>query len=376
MKHRPLRFLLVLLLLALGLPHPAAAQQGRWSRERAQAWQAQHGWLVGANFAPSTAINPLEMWQAETFDTVTIDRELGWAQGLGMNTMRVFLHHMLWEQDPQGFLSRVDKFLEIADRHHIGVMLVLFDGVWDPFPHLGPQRAPKPHVHNSGWVQSPGVAILSDTARHAEMEGYVKGVIGRFEADRRVIVWDLFNEPDNTNRPQYFAYEPINKADLSLALLRRTFAWAREMNPSQPLTVGPWWGDWSDESKLPPLTRFMLDNSDVISFHTYDDAQVTEMKIRVLQRYGRPLLATEYMARPRGSTFEAILPIFKRYGIAAYNWGFVSGKSQTIYPWDSWSVEYTAEPDPWFHDIFRANGQPYRQSEVDFIRSQTRGATR
>ena len=354
---------------------PASAQQpaARWSVERAQAWERETGWLVGANYAPSTAINQLEMWQAETWDPRRIDQELGWARGLGMNTMRVFLHDLAWRQDPEGFLGRVDEFLAIADRHGIRPMLVLFDAVWDPFPRAGRQRMPVPGLHNSGWLQSPGVEILRDSTRHGEMEPYVKGVVGRFASDRRIVAWDLFNEPDNVNGGSYGAFEPANKGEMAMALLRRTFAWAREVNPVQPLTAGPWKGDWVDPSQTLPITTFMLENSDVITFHSYDPLQSMQRLVAALQRYGRPILCTEYMARPRGSTFESILPFFKQQQVDAYNWGFVSGDSQTIYPWDSWERSYPAEPPVWFHDIFRADGTPYRQNEVELIRSLTAG---
>ena len=342
-----------------------------WTQQRARAWGQSTGWLVGSNFAPSTAINQLEMWQAATWDPRTIDRELAWAETLGFNTMRVFLHNLLWQQDSAGFLRRMDQFLAISQRHHIKPMFVLFDAVWDPNPHLGRQRDPIPHLHNSGWVQAPGAAILSDSAQWDALRAYVQGVVGRFANDSRVVAWDIFNEPDNTNRPAYIAYEPINKPALTLSLMRKAFAWARQMNPSQPLTAAPWLGDYVDPSRERPATRFMLENSDVITFHSYDDSATVERLITALERYGRPIICSEYMARPRGSTFQAILPIFARRNVGAINWGFVSGKTQTIYPWDSWNNEYTAEPRVWFHDIFRANGQPYDPAEVTFIRRIT-----
>jgi hypothetical protein len=195
--------------------------------------------------------------------------------------------------------------------------------------------------------------------------------VGRFRDDRRVLAWDLFNEPDNANGGSYGAFEPANKGELVLALLRRTFAWAREMNPTQPLTAAPWKGDWLDPSQTAPMTTFLLQNSDIITFHGYENRQRMQRLIAALRPWGRPVICTEYMARPRGSTFESILPLFREQGVGAYNWGFVSGKSQTIYPWDSWEHAYPAEPPVWFHDIFRADGTPYRQEEVDFIRSLT-----
>ena len=260
--------------------------------------------------------------------------------------MRVYLHDLLWKQDPEGFLSRTDRFLEIADSHGLGIMFVLFDGVWDPHPRLGKQREPKPHLHNSGWLQSPGAEVLGDPSRYSELEGFVKGVIRRYKNDKRVQVWDLFNEPENPNADSYGDKELPNKAEASLALLKQTFAWARELNPSQPLTAGVWlWDDdWAPSEKLSPINRFMLENSDVITFHSYSNLDDTRKRVEQLKPHGRPLLCTEYMARPQGSTFDPVLSYFKDENIAAYNWGFVAGKAQTIYPWDSWTQTYTAEP--------------------------------
>lgn len=348
---------------------PMSAQT-RWTAEKAHAWYAAHSWLVGANFAPSTAINQLEMWQAESFDLATIDRELSWAKQLGMNSMRVFLHDLLWKHDRDGFIKRIDRFLAVADKHGINVMFVLFDGVWDPHPKLGSQRDPKPHTHNSGWVQSPGVEILSDLKRHDELRDYVEGIIKTYGNDRRVIAWDLFNEPDNPNAASYPG-EPKNKPELALALLKKGFAWARAQNPSQPLTAGVWHGNWAEPAKVPAIEKYMLEESDVISFHSYTPVEVTRKHVQELQRYGRPLLCTEYMNRQAKSTFDPVLGFFKEQKVAAYNWGLVSGKTQTIYPWDSWKKPYTAEPAVWFHDILRKDGTPFDTKEVWYIKKIT-----
>ncbi len=374
MKHRLDLALLVVLTVAapIAMPGPARSQEpGPWPPERAAAWAREHPWLVGCNYIPSTAINQLEMWQADTFDPATIDRELGWAEGLGFNSVRVFLHDLLWEQDAPGFLARMDQFLAIADRHKIGVVFVLFDAVWDPEPKLGKQREPKPGLHNSGWVQSPGARVLADRARHDALKPYVAGVVGRFRSDRRVHAWDLFNEPDNPNRSSYGRLEPVGKPDLSLALLEKTFAWARAVEPSQPLTAGVWQGSVTDPDRLSPINRYMLTQSDVISFHNYRPLAELKKDVEALKRYRRPILCTEYMARPMGSTFDPILAYLKDEQIGAYNWGFVAGKSQTIYPWDSWQKAYAAEPPVWFHDIFRPDGTPYDPAEVAFIRGVT-----
>jgi hypothetical protein len=363
--------ILVLVLLQSFCWTDAADTRSRWTPEQATAWYATQPWLVGCNYTPRTAINQLEMWQADTWDPKTIDQELGWAHELGFTSVRVFLHDLVWKNDRKGLLKRMDEFLALADKHKIGVMFVLFDSVWDPSPKAGKQRAPKPHVHNSGWVQSPGQDVLKDPARQDELKAYVQDVIGRFRNDRRIQVWDVFNEPDNLV-PQYKDVLLSNKVEMAALLLRKTFVWAREVNPTQPLTSGVWIGNWGDEAKLSPTERCQLDESDVISFHTYDPLNGAEKCVQNLKRYQRPLLCTEYMARPRGSTFDPVLGSFKKQKVGAYCWGFVDGKTQTIYPWDSWDKKYTAEPQPWFHDILRGNGTAYDQKEVDYIRSLTK----
>jgi len=360
-------------LLAAGLLLAAAGNisaRDRWTPEQANAWHAKQPWLVGCNFGPSTAINQLEMWQAETWDPKTIDRELGWAEGLGFTSVRVFLHDLVWKNDRDGMLQRMEQFLTIADKHKIGVMFVFFDSVWDPYPKAGQQRAPKPHTHNSGWVQSPGQDILKDPVKQDELKAYVQGVIGHFRNDKRVQVWDLFNEPDNLV-PQYKDVLLPGKVEFALQLLRKTFGWARALNPSQPLTSGVWLGNWGDPAKLTPTEHCQLEESDVISFHTYDPIEGARKCVQNLKRYNRPLLCTEFMARPRGSTFDPLLGYFKEQNVAAYCWGFVAGKTQTIYPWDSWDKQYTAEPDVLFHDIFRPDGTPLVPAEVKYIKSVT-----
>src|SRR5579884_1887619 len=350
----------------------------RWAQQTANDWYAQQPWLTGSNYIPSNAINQLEMWQPETFDPKRIDTELGWAESIGMNTMRVFLHDLPWKQDAEGFRARIGQFLTIADKHKIRPMFVLFDSCWDPHPHLGPQHAPTPGVHNSGWVQSPGADALMDASQIPRLEAYVKGVVGAFANDSRVLAWDIWNEPDNANGSSYGKQEPAKKVDAVLALLPRAFEWARAANPKQPLTSGVWRGNWSDPRNLSAMEKVQLDNSDVTSFHNYDSPEQFEARVVWLRQYRRPIFCTEYMARPNQSTFEGILPIAKRDRVAAYNWGFVAGKTQTFLPWDSWQHAYVdRQPAVWFHDIFHADGAPYSQREVDFIREITgRGARR
>lgn len=349
----------------------AQERNNRWPPDRANAWYAEQDWLVGANFVPSTAINQLEMWQADSFDPETIDRELGWAAGIGFNCMRVYLHDLPWTVDAEAYLDRIDRYLAIADKHGITTMFVLFDAVWDPHPALGPQRAPRPGVHNSGWVQGPHIDILKDPARHEEVKPYVIGVLTRFKDDKRVLAWDVYNEPGNTNFGSYREREIKNKGEVGLVFLESVFEWCREVSPSQPLTAGIWINVGGRTDPVRPLDQLMIDQSDIITFHAYTPLNGAKRAVEWLQTFDRPIICTEYMARTAGSTFETILPYFKEQSVGAINWGLVNGKSQTIYPWASWGKAFDSEPEIWFHDVFRRDGTPFDEQETDLIKTLT-----
>ena len=352
----------------------AASQQAvRWSEQKANVWYAQQPWLVGSNYIPKSAINQLEMWQEATFDPAEIDKELTWAEAMGMNTMRVFLHDLLWQQDAAGFRKRIDQFLTIAARHHIRPMLVLFDSCWDPLPHLGPQHPPIPGIHNSGWVQSPGATALADPNQYPRLKAYVQGVVGAFANDDRILAWDVWNEPGSVSDSTY-PNEELKEKDKIVrvkALLPQAFEWARAANPKQPLTSGVWDVDTSSEGgNLGELQPIQLSGSDIITFHNYSWPESFKREVNWLkQKYNRPVICTEYMARSHGSTFDTVLPIAKQERVGAINWGFVAGKTQTYLPWDSWQRPYVLEqPSVWFHEVLRSDGTPYRQAEVDLIR--------
>ncbi len=372
-KRNPCRIVLTLLLLvAAALPAMAGtAERARWTEVEAQAWYAQQPWLTGANFVPSDAINELEMFQAATFNPALMDRELNLGESMGMNTMRIFLQDQLWQADASGFRQRIETVLALSAKHHIRPILVLFDSCWDADPQLGPQHPPIPGVHNSGWVQSPGDRRLIDPSVEPQLQAYVEGVVGAFAHDSRVLAWDLWNEPATAKEGDSPA--AVARARRVAELLPAVFSWARSVHPSQPLTSGLFGGeDFIDPARQSVVNKIQLAESDILSFHAYFWPEQFEEIILALERYHRPLICTEYMARSVGSTLDSTLPIAKKYKVGAINWGLVAGKSQTFYPWDSWGHPYVLAPPPvWFHDLFHTDGTPYRQAEFDQMRTLT-----
>lgn len=349
-----MRFVAILFPLLWAAPQalpaePAAA--GRWDPARAAKWYTAARPVKGMNYLPRTAVNTTEMWQAATFDERAIGQELGWAAGAGYNSARVFLQYIVWRDDSAGLKHRVSRFLDIAQSHGIRVMLVLFCDCSfagkEPYP--GAQDPPVPGVHNSGWVPSPGLKRVADRAAWPDLEKYVKDIVGTFGRDRRVLIWDLYNEPGNSKL-----------GEASLPLAEQAFAWARATGPSQPVTTGA----WTDFAS--PMSKRLMELSDVVSFHAYDSPEGVRSKIEICQRYGRPLLATEFIRRQAGSTFESILPLFAKHDVGWYNWGLVAGKTQTSMHWGS----KPGDPMPavWQHDIFHPDGRPYDPREIELIR--------
>jgi hypothetical protein len=323
----------------------------RWTKEQINEWYKKQTWLVGCNFIPSTAINQLEMWQKDTFDIDTIRRELRMAKDIGFNTVRVFLHDLLWQFDDEGFKDRIKHYLDITVKNKIKTMFVLLDDCWNSNPKIGKQPNPIPGVHNSGWLQSPGIEIVTAPAGWSRLEDYVYDTISTFAKDERILIWDLYNEPGNNKL-----------AEKSLPLLKTVFKSARKAKPGQPLTAGIWFDNRQ-------LNDFQLTESDIITFHSYREENNLKEQIKNLKEHKRPLICTEYMARQNGSRFETHLPIFKRESVGCYNWGLVSGKTQTIYPWNS--TKGTPIPKEWFHDIFNKDGTPFSIEEVGSIKNIT-----
>lgn len=323
---------------------------GQWSKQKAWGWYEKEPWLIGCNYLPSTVVNDVEMWQLDTFDRAAIDRELGWARKLGFNTVRVFVNFVVWKADLEGLKERFARFLEIADRHGISVMPILFDdcNFAGRVAAPGKQPDPIPGVHNSQWVSSPPLKMVTDRKAWPELERYTKDVVGRFAKDRRIVLWDLYNEPGNSGM-----------GDKSLPLVEAVFAWAREARPEQPLTIGAW------ANLKSPMSHRMMELGDVVSFHGYDRLAGVKKKLEVCRRYGRPVLCTEWLHRQSGSTVEEILPSFQAQRVGCTNWGLVYGRTQTYLPWGS----KPGDPVPalWQHDLLHPDGTAYRAEELELI---------
>lgn len=328
--------------------HHMTVRQLCWTKEHAWEWYHSRPIPYGFNFLPSTAVNSTEMWQEQSFDEETIARELRWATQYGFNSCRVFLQYLLWEENASAYKTRIEQFLAIATRYGILTMLILFDdcAFAGKEPHLGPQDAPVPGIHNSGWTPSPGPMVADNSARWGQLEAYVKDIVGTFATDMRILMWDIYNEPGNNER-----------GTKSLSLLEHAFSWARDAKPIQPLTSGVW-GCQETDARCLAL-------SDIVTFHTYDDAHTLRLRIHDLKRHNSPLVCTEWMARTRGSRFETHVPIFAEEAVGCYMWGLVNGKTQTHLPWGS-SREAPAS-NMWFHDLLYPDGTPYSQAEIESI---------
>lgn len=331
-----------------------------WPPAKADEWYRNQEWPVGCNFVPSYAINQLEMWQDETFDLNTIDKELGLAQSLGFNTIRIYLHEILWQADKVGFKFKINQVLDIAKFHKMRVIITFFtNGGWYNAPKIGPQPALRPGVHGSQWIQSPGTEAVNNPDRWPDLKKYVQDILRTYKNDSRILYWCLYNEPEN-----------LRLGCESMPLLREVFKWAREVKLSQPVSASIWIRPgYKPEKTILDVVAFICTHSDIITFHCYYGPEEMRTFIKMLRRFDRPLVCEEYMGRPN-STFEEIMPILKKENVGAISWGLVRGKCNFYLPWGHKPAD--PEPKVWFHDIFNPDGTPFSQEECDSVRVLTK----
>ena len=326
----------------------------RWSEEKAWDWYNKQPWLCGFNYIPAYAINYTAMWDKTSFDPVAIDKELALAQTTGMNVLRAVLQYAVYADDPGYFLKTLDQFMSTCDKHHIKFVPALFDdcvfGI-NSDPHIGKQPEPLKGWYAWAWSPSPGHSMVVDSTTYPKLEAYVKAVIGRFKNDPRILFWDLYNEPTNGGL-----------GSTTFPLLKKVIATAREVNPSQPVSVDVWNGDKR-------LNEIVFAASDIISFHNYGNKEQLENEIRELKKHNRPLINSEWMNRPNGSTIATNLEVFYKEKVGCMLWGLVNGKTQTDLPWG----HRPGDPVPkvWQHDLFHGDFTPYDPAEIAIIKKYT-----
>ncbi len=357
---------LFLVLLVLSLLTCQARE--RWTSQQANEWFAKQKYRAGVNYIPAYAINPIEIWSAETFDIKTIEKEFSLMQSIGFNAVRVFLNDLVWNDDPDGANARLEQFLAIADKYDIGVMIVFFTHGGKDGAKLGKQPNPK-GTHNSGWVKQPDMATFSDKAKWGRLEKYVKNVISKFANDKRILVWDIYNEPGNIKSEHVvggkgkLTKEQIKELEkLGIDFIKETAKWARECNPSQPITYGRWTNRLGKE-----YIEIQYAESDILSYHCYGSVMNNLALINQMKKLNRPIMCTEWMARHLGSNFNPILGFLKNNDIWSFAFGFVAGKMETWRPWPA--IDKPSTNGIWFHDIFKANHTPYDPTEIEYIKN-------
>lgn len=335
----------------------------RWSEEKANEWYARQQWPVGCVFMPSYAGTPVELWGAEYFQPDVLDRELSLAQDLGFNVIRLFMCDIVWQNDPEGYMDRLEQTIALAHKHGLRILMTFYtNGGTIKNPYVGPQPQPVPGIHNSVWMSSPGKDIVNNPEKWPIIEKYQKTIMTKYKDDNRVLAWCLYNEPENT------------KGFDTLPFIRAVYKWAREVNPSQPVTAPMWTCPGNPTSNL-PIVSFICENSDIISFHCYSNYHDTKRLLNFCQQFNRPVFCSEWMARTKGSDYYSILPLFKKYKVGSFSYGLVNGKQQCHLPWNpeenGVKVPFKHEPAVWFHDLFHKDGTPWNENEVLFIKEMT-----
>lgn len=346
-----------------------------WSKEKAWAWYNARPWIRGCNFMSSDCANRIDQWQACGFEErfATTQRELALAAQTGFNSIRIIPEFFVWQNEHDGFMERLERYIGAAYENGISCAIVLGNDCVPPKQealqrlHLGEQSVDwgfhgGRKVSQHGAFNEAGYSLLDDPEQAEAHCEFVREIVTKYSRDERVLLWDVFNEPGNSNR-----------GSLSLPHLQKFFQIIRAIDPIQPLTAGIW-SHVRDPENLPEIERFALENSDIISFHNYSPYLDNVEILYRLKKFGRPLVNTEWLARSIGNRVEEIFPLFFLEKVGCYNWGLVAGKYQTYEPWEGMWDSYYKDPDhaswdfeKWFHDLYRPSLHPYNPNEIRLI---------
>ena len=356
-----------------------------WSIEKIWEWYNKRPWIRGCNFMSSDCANRIDQWQEygfeERFENAV--RELALAAETGFNSIRIIPEFFVWEKEHNGFMERLERYIAAAWANGISCMIVLGNDCVPPKSEalqrlkLGEQEFDFGYhggrkISQHGSFSGAGYSILDDPETAESFYKYVHEIVTKYKDDERIIIWDVFNEPGNSNRKS-----------ISLPHLKKLFEIIRAINPIQPLTVGVWnyGGDGKFPECLSEIERFGLENSDIISYHNYGTYLTNIKIIKNLKNENRPIINTEWLSRGSKNTVEEMFPLFYLEKIGCYNWGLVAGKYQTYEPWNAIWDNYEKDPDScdwdftkWCHDLYRPSLRPYNPKEIELIKELSAAA--
>lgn len=347
----------------------------RWSKERAWEWYNAHPWIRGCNYMCADCVNRVDQWQSLHFEEYlkTTEEELKVMKELGFNSVRLILEYVVWKEEHDSFLERFDRYIELCHKYGISCMIVLANDCMPPktelwkMPYIGEQHydwgyhGGRKHSQHGGHSCPAPHYYLDDEESRKDYFKMVEEIVTMYKDDERILMWDLFNEPGNSNR-----------RDITMPNLKAMFEVVRKINPSQPLTVAAWWCG-EDRRFNNELDQFALENSDIISYHNYGRYEEHIQVIKYLKSLGRPIVNSEWLARCTDNTVFDNFPLFYLENIGSYNWGFVAGKYQTYEPyeahWNWYRDDKNAPIDftKWFHDLYRPSLRPYDPRETELI---------
>ena len=357
----------------------AAPRTGPWTKEQAWEWYNAQPWIRGCNYMPASAANRYDMWQVWDCERrfEEMERELALAESIGFNAVRIIIAEdngfAVWCEDHDGYMRNLERFLALCGKHKIRAIMCLGNDCSRPKPLWSvPKPGPQPYDigYHGGRKQSQhgsfpgmiGYISADDPELRPKFFKMCGEVMEKYKDDDRVLFWNIWNEPGNNGRGK-----------VSAPLVKEMFELAWKIGVKQPCAADVWNGKL--EPNLETAEGVAAAWSDIISFHCYSPlpSQIAYVK-QLKEKFGRPMLNTEWLARIRGCDVQDCYPYFAQENIGCTCWGFVAGKYQTYEPWEGmWRrVEkgYRGyKMTKWFHDLFRPSLRPYDPEEIDVIKN-------
>ena len=255
------------------------------------------GIAITVAVAPAMADKPLKDYSfirgvnyGLTADPAILERDLGFAKRINLNSTRIWLNYQAYEREPQVYLDRLRNFIRTSHRLGFSTMPILWNG-----NSLNPDIL-KPEFHPRG-------------------DAYVKAIVEAVKDEPGLLMWDIMNEPFTNDYYDRAPAEVKNKREGEItAFVRYYLTNVQKVDPVNATTVG-----YTFSRQLEPTADLV----DVLTFHDYTNTRASVEDVyriaeEVSRKFGKPMMNSETGCIARGNPYDMVLQIAEEHHTGWY----------------------------------------------------------
>jgi hypothetical protein len=269
--------------------------------------------IRGFNYTPSTATNDISFWR--DYDEALVERELGYAKRLGLNSARVFLAYVVWEREPEAFIRRLRHFVRAAHALGIRTMPVVWDSCFS-------EVEPSYEADINDWIPNPGVMHLGEDF-WPKGEQYCQALVEGLRDEPGLLMWDVMNEPLMTSWVHNAGAEKAARIETIWKFVRHFCDVFGKIDSQHPTTVGV---------HAAENLEVIGEASDVLSFHDYSATReaigrTLDLGLEHARRLNKPVFVSEISCLARANPYDVSIQACMERGLGWFTWELMIGKS-------------------------------------------------